>query len=266
MAMKIFKFLIVFLFINNHLLSREYIVLQSTTSTANTGLLEILSDNFYKETGIEVRSVAVGTGTAIQNAKRGDGDLLLVHSKPDEINFVKEGYGVERFELMYNDFVIVGPSNDPANIENANSLKEIMHILHSSESKFISRDDNSGTHKKELSLWKKAKLPMPSTNSYIKTGTGMANTLNIASEMQAYTLTDRGTWITFKNKKNQRILFDKDPFLHNPYGIIAINPIRFPHVEYEKSVKFINWLINGNGKFLIKNFEVNRKKIFFIDE
>ena len=264
--MKLLQFLIIFFFVFNPLLSREYIVLQSTTSTANTGLLEILSDNFFKETGIEVRAIAVGTGTAIQNAKRVDGDLILVHSKTDEIDFVKEGYGVERFDLMYNDFVIVGPSSDPAKIENASSLKEIMNILHSSDTKFISRDDNSGTHKKELSLWKNANLLLPSSNFYIKTGTGMANTLNIASEMQAYTLTDRGTWITFKNKKNLRILFDKDSSLYNPYGIIALNPIKFPHVEYEKSTRFIDWLINGNGKLLIENFEVNHQKIFFINE
>ena len=264
--MKLIKFLILFLIFSSSLLSREYIILQSTTSTANTGLLETLSDSFYKETGIEVRAISVGTGTAIQNAKRGDGDVLLVHSKSDEIEFVEEGYGVERFELMYNDFVIVGPSNDPAKIENARSLNEVMRILHSSESKFISRDDNSGTHKKELFLWKKANLVSPLSNSYIKTGTGMANTLNIAAEMQGYTLTDRGTWTTFTNKKNLKILFDKDDALYNPYGVIAINPLKFPHVEYKKSQIFIDWLISGKGKLLIKNFEVNKKKIFFINE
>lgn len=264
--MKLLNLLIFYLIISTPLISREYIVLQSTTSTANTGLLETLTDNFFQETGIEVRAIAVGTGTAIQNAKRGDGDVLLVHSKLDEMKFVEEGYGVERFELMYNDFVIVGPSNDPAKIENASSLNEVMHILHSSESKFISRDDNSGTHKKELFLWKNANLVSLSSNSYIKTGSGMANTLNIAAEMQAYTLTDRGTWTTFANKKNLKILFDKDDTLYNPYGIIPINPIKFPHVEYKKSRKFIDWLISGNGKLLIKNFEVNEKKIFFINE
>lgn len=264
--MKLIKFLILFIIFSNPLLSREYIVLQSTTSTANTGLLETLSDNFFKETGIEVRAISVGTGTAIQNAKRGDGDVLLVHSKSDEIEFVKEGYGVERFELMYNDFVIVGPSDDPEKIANANSLKEVMVILHSSNSKFISRDDNSGTHKKELSLWKNANLNLPSSNLYIKSGTGMANTLNIAAEMQGYTLTDRGTWTTFTKKKDLKILFDKDDALYNPYGVIAINPIKFPHVEYKKSQIFIDWLISGNGKLLIKNFEVNKKKIFFINE
>ena len=264
--MKLIKFLILFVIFFNPLLCREYIILQSTTSTANTGLLETLSDNFFKETGIEVRAISVGTGTAIQNAKRGDGDVLLVHSKSDEIEFVKEGYGVERFELMYNDFVIVGPSNDPEKIANASSLKEVMAILHSSNSKFISRDDNSGTHKKELSLWKNANLTLPSSKFYIKTGTGMANTLNIAAEMQGYTLTDRGTWTTFTNKKNLKILFDKDDALYNPYGVIAINPLKFPHVEYKKSQIFIDWLISGNGKLLIKNFEVNKKKIFFINE
>ena len=167
---------------------------------------------------------------------------------------------------MYNDFVIIGPSNDPEKIANASSLKEVMAILHSSNSKFISRDDNSGTHKKELSLWKNANLTLPSSNFYIKTGTGMANTLNIAAEMQGYTLTDRGTWTTFTNKKNLKILFDKDDALYNPYGVIAINPLKFPHVEYKKSQIFIDWLISGNGNLLIKNFEVNNKKIFFTNE
>ena len=263
--MLLLRFLVIFLvFFYGTLFSRDYIIIQSTTSTVNSGLLEILSDNFYKETGIEVRSVSVGTGTAISNAKRGDGDILLVHSKSDEILFVKEGYGVERIEFMYNDFVIVGPSDDPAKISDAKNIEEVMKIFHSNNFKFISRDDNSGTHKKELSLWKNNNLTLPNTNVYIKTGTGMANTLNIAAEMQAYTLTDRGTWISFLNKKNLIILFEKDITLNNPYGIIAVNPKKFPHVEYEKSKIFIDWLIEGNGKNLINNFTINGEKLFFV--
>tara|TARA_B100000965_G_scaffold197006_1_gene164528 strand:+ start:269 stop:1066 length:798 start_codon:yes stop_codon:yes gene_type:complete len=265
--MKITKLLcILFLLISSPLFPRDYIIVQSTTSTANTGLLEILSDEFYKETGIEVRTVSVGTGTAIYNAKRGDGDILLVHSKFDELLFVEDGYGVERFDLMYNDFVIVGPTNDPANISDTKNINEVMKIIHSSNVKFVSRDDNSGTHKKELLLWTNSGLSVPISDFYIKTGTGMANTLNIAAEMQAYTLTDRGTWIYFLNKKNLKILYEGDNALNNPYGIIAVNPKKFSHVEYEKSKKFINWLIEGNGRDIIKNFKINGRSLFFIND
>ena len=196
-----------------------------------------------------MRAVAVGTGTAIANAKKGDGDILIVHSKLDELNFIEEGFGVERFDLMYNDFIIVGPKNDPANISNKKDIADVMKQLASSKYKFISRDDNSGTHKKELLLWKIAGLQVPKDNSYLKTGSSMANAINVAAEMQAYLLTDRGTWISFKNKNNLKILFEKNESLFNPYGVIAINPKKFPHVEYQKSKKFIkNSFINKKVK------------------
>ncbi len=265
--MRFFRYLIIFiLFATNNILSKDYIVIQSTTSTVNTGLMDMLSDYFKKETGIDVRTIAVGTGTAISNAKNGDSDILLVHSEIDELLFVEEGYGVERHELMYNDFVLVGPNDDPAKISNAQNLKDVMGKLHLSEFKFVSRDDNSGTHKKELSLWKNYEISPREDKNYIKTGAGMANTLNIASEMKAYTLTDRGTWISFQNKKNLKILYEKDKSLYNPYGIIALSPKMFPHVEYEKSLKFINWLINGNGRDLIENFKIDGKKLFFVNK
>ena len=252
-----------FIFFSISLQARDYIIVQSTTSTANTGLLDILSERFFIQTGIEVRAVAVGTGTAIANAKKGDGDILIVHSKLDELNFIEEGFGVERFDLMYNDFIIVGPKNDPANISNKKDIADVMKQLASSKYKFISRDDNSGTHKKELLLWKIAGLQVPKDNSYLKTGSSMANAINVAAEMQAYLLTDRGTWISFKNKNNLKILFEKNESLFNPYGVIAINPKKFPHVEYQKSKKFINWLLNGEGKQLIRNYEVDNQQLFF---
>ncbi len=262
--MKIFKIFFIFLFFSSQpSISRDYLILQSTTSTANTGLLEKLSEVFFQESGIEIRAVAVGTGMAIENAKKGNADLLMVHSKLDEIKFIEDGFGSQRFDLMYNDFVIVGPSNDPAKIANKKSIKEVMKILHQDENKFISRDDNSGTHKKEISLWKSTGLSIPDDSSYVKTGSGMANTLNIAAEMYSYVLTDRGTWLSFKNKKDLKILFDKDPLLHNPYGLVLINNEKFPHVEYEKSIYFVNWLLYGHGKEIINNHKINGEQIFF---
>ena len=257
------KIFFVFVLFASALEARDYIIVQSTTSTANTGLLDLLSEKFLEETGIEVRAVAVGTGTAIANAKKGDGDVLMVHAKQDELKFVEEGYGVERFDLMYNDFVIVGPKNDPANIKDENQIADVMKKLSSPSFKFISRDDNSGTHKKELSLWKIIGIQSPDHSSYIKTGSGMANTINVAAEMQGYVLTDRGTWISFTNKNDLAILFEGDSALFNPYGIIAVNPKKFPHVEYEKSQEFIDWLLVGTGNDLIKNYKINGQQLFF---
>jgi tungstate transport system substrate-binding protein len=257
------KIFFVFVLFASALEARDYIIVQSTTSTANTGLLDLLSEKFLEETGIEIRAVAVGTGTAIANAKKGDGDVLMVHAKQDELKFVEEGYGVERFDLMYNDFVIVGPKNDPANIKDENEIAGVMKKLSSPSFKFISRDDNSGTNKKELSLWKIIGIQSPDHSSYIKTGSGMANTINVAAEMQGYILTDRGTWISFTNKNDLAILFEGDSALFNPYGIIAVNPKKFPHVEYEKSQEFIDWLLVGTGNDLIKNYKINGQQLFF---
>jgi tungstate transport system substrate-binding protein len=257
------KIFFVFVLFASALEARDYIIVQSTTSTANTGLLDLLSEKFLEETGIEIRAVAVGTGTAIANAKKGDGDVLMVHAKQDELKFVEEGYGVERFDLMYNDFVIVGPKNDPANIKDENEIAGVMKKLSSPSFKFISRDDNSGTNKKELSLWKIIGIQSPDHSSYIKTGSGMANTINVAAEMQGYVLTDRGTWISFTNKNDLAILFEGDSALFNPYGIIAVNPKKFPHVEFEKSQEFIDWLLVGTGNDLIKNYKIDGQQLFF---
>lgn len=257
------SFFIFFIFLVSTLEARDYIIVQSTTSTANTGLLDLLSEKFLEEKGIEVRAVAVGTGTAIANAKKGDGDVLMVHAKQDELKFVEEEFGVERFDLMYNDFVIVGPNNDPANIKNKTEISGVMKKLSSPSFKFISRDDNSGTHKKELSLWKIIGIQSPDHSSYIKTGSGMANTINVAAEMQGYVLTDRGTWISFTNKNDLTILFEGDSALFNPYGIIAVNPKKFPHVEHEKSQEFIDWLLTGTGNDLIKNYKIDGQQLFF---
>ena len=257
-----YLFIICFVLINC-LHARDYIIVQSTTSTASTGLLDHLSKIFYEETGIEVRAVAVGTGQAIKNAMRGDGDLLLVHSKKDEIEFVKNGFGVKRFDIMYNDFIIVGPKTDPAKVKNFKNLKEILKKLLDENHSFVSRDDNSGTHKKELSLWKTYNLDPTNFSKYIKTGVGMLSTLNISSEINGYTLTDRASWIAFQNKEFLEVLYEDDELLFNPYGIIALNPDKFPHVEFTKSNQFIDWLLSKKGKTLIEEFRVSGKQLFF---
>ena len=194
---KIF-FLIITLFVSNTF-AKDYIIVQSTTSTANTGLLDLLSKEFSLDTGIEVRAVAVGTGTAIANARKGDGDVLIVHSKVDELKFVQDGFGVERYDLMYNDFVILGPNNDPAKIKDKKNILEVMiaslkvQIINLYQEMIILERT-----KKELSLWEESGLGIPKDSSYVKSGSGMASTINIANEMQAYVLTDRGTWIAFQ--------------------------------------------------------------------
>ena len=263
----IFKYIALCLIVlSSPILARDYLIIQSTTSTVSTGLLEYLGETFFKETGIEIRTVGVGTGQAIKNATRGDADILLVHSKKDEMKFVEEGLGIKRHDLMYNEFIIVGPKNDPAKIKNLKDLKPILKILSSGNFKFISRNDNSGTHKKEVSLWSKFNFNFEEKGWYVKTGSGMISTLNIASEMNAYTITDRATWITFKNKNFLEILFEGDENLFNPYGIIVLNPENYPHVELEKSNQFINWLLSTQGKNLIKNFKVSNNQLFFIYE
>ena len=263
----IFKYIALCLIVlSSPILARDYLIIQSTTSTASTGLLEYLSDAFYIETGIEVRTVAVGTGQAIKNATRGDGDMLLVHSKKDEIKFVEEGLGIKRHDLMYNDFIIVGPKSDPANIKKLDNLKFTLENLSSGNYKFISREDDSGTHKKEKELWSKFNINFKEDSWYIKTGSGMSSTLNLASEMNAYTLTDRGSWITFKNKDFLQILFEGDENLFNPYGIIVLNPEKYPFVEFKKSNQFIDWLLSNKGKNLIENFKVANSQLFFVYE
>ena len=255
-------FLSLFLFFSISVYSKDFIIIQSTTSIANTGLLDLLASEFKNKTGISIRPIAVGTGNAIANAKRGDGDLLFVHSKKDELEFIEEGYGVQRYEVMYNKFILVGPKSDPLKISQEEDILSALKKIYNSEYKFISRDDNSGTHKKEQELWSLANIKKFDSDKYIKTGTSMANTLNIASEIDAYTISDKGTWLSFKNKNNLKILFEGGDELHNPYGIIAVNPEKFPHVEYNKSQKFIEWLIAGEGKDVINRFKYNGEKLF----
>ncbi len=243
----------------------KFIIVQSTTSTQNSGLFDQLLPKFQEKTGIEVRVVAVGTGQAIKNAANGDGDVLLVHSKPSEEKFVADGFGVARADVMYNDFVIVGPSDDPAGIAGSRDVVTALSKIAESKSLFASRGDDSGTHKAELRLWKAAGID-PSEDSgswYRETGSGMGATLNTGTGMNAYVLTDRATWIAFGNKGDHGIAVEGDARLFNQYGVILVNPKKHPHVKAELGQVFINWLLSREGQQSIADFEIDGQQLFF---
>ena len=220
---------------------------------------------FQNKTGIRVDVVAVGTGQAIKNAMNGDGDVLLVHAKPAEEKFVADGFGVERFDVMYNDFVIVGPSSDPAGIQGMQDAKAALKKIAESKTLFASRSDNSGTHKKEMALWKAAGVDPTGASGtwYRETGSGMGATLNTASGMSAYTLTDRGTWISFKNRGDLHILAEGDADLFNQYGVILVNPAKHPHVKAELGQAFIDWILGDAGQNAIANYKLDGQQLFF---
>lgn len=241
------------------------IILQSTTSTANSGLYEHILPAFEKKFGFKVHVVAVGTGQAIKNAVRGDGDVLLVHAKQAEEKFVADGYGVSRADVMYNDFIIVGPKSDPAKISGLRSAGKSLTRIAASRSLFVSRGDQSGTHKKELSLWK-ASGRNPAAHSgrwYRETGSGMGATLNVAVGMDAYTLTDRATWISFKNKRHHRIHVEGDAAFFNQYGVILVNPTKHKRVKAVEGKIFIDWILSDEGQSAIARFRLEGQQPFF---
>ncbi|HYQ90910.1 MAG TPA: substrate-binding domain-containing protein [Candidatus Competibacteraceae bacterium] len=243
----------------------RFITVASTTSTQNSGLFDYLLPIFQKQTGIEVRVVAVGTGQAIQLAERGDADILLVHHQPSEEKFVKDGQGVKRFDVMYNDFIIVGPKADPAGIRGQHDPVAAMQKIAAAKAPFASRGDDSGTHKLELELWKAANVDPKAASGqwYRETGSGMGATLNTASGLDAYTLTDRGTWISFKNKGNLEVLVQDNPRLFNQYGVILVNPETHPNVKVKDGQAFIDWLLSPAGQKAIASFKVNNQQLFF---
>jgi tungstate transport system substrate-binding protein len=240
-------------------------IMQSTTSTANSGLYDYLLPIFKKKTGITVNVVAVGTGQAIKNAKNGDGDVLFVHAKPAEEKFVAEGYGVKRFDVMYNDFIFVGPPSDPAGVKSAKTATEALKKIAAAGALFASRGDNSGTHKKEKALWKATGIdPKASSGKwYRETGSGMGATLNAAVGMGAYSMTDRGTWISFKNKRDYEIVLQGDPGLFNQYGIMLVNPAKYPHVKAKIGQTFIDWILSSEGQSAIAAYKLGGKQLFF---
>ena len=243
----------------------QSIIVQSTTSTANSGLYDHLLPIFEEETGIEVNVVAVGTGQAITNAETCDGDLLLVHAKPAEEAFVEAGYGTSRTDLMYNDFVIVGPDGDPAGVGGMSDVEAALSQIAESGSLFASRGDDSGTHKKELSLWEASGVD-PSSGSgewYRETGSGMGATLNAGIGMGAYVMTDRATWISFENKQDYEIAVEGDADLFNQYGVIPVSPDHCPSVNAEAAQSFADWLLSEEGQTAIGDYAVNGQQLFF---
>ena len=245
--------------------SNSFITLASTTSTQNSGLFGYILPMFKAYSGIDVRVVAVGTGQAIQLAKKGDADVLLVHHKPSELKFVRAGFGVSHNDVMYNDFVIIGPSSDPAGINGITDAVLALDKIQKTKSLFVSRGDDSGTNKKELGLWQLASVDVKTASGswYRETGSGMGATLNVAMEMQAYTLTDRGTWTSFKNKKGLILLTQGDKRLFNPYGVILINKALHPHVKSVPGKAFINWLTSAVGQKAIGSYMLDGKQLFF---
>jgi tungstate transport system substrate-binding protein len=233
------------------------ILCASTTSTENSGLFGYILPMFEKNTGIKVKVVARGTGAAIEMGKRGDADVVFVHAKEQELKAVEEGLFVNRHDVMYNDFVIIGPPNDPAKIKGTKSAAEAFLKIDKSGELFVSRGDNSGTHTKELAIWKKAGIDPKGQKWYLEVGQGMEKTQRIANEKRAYTLTDRGTWLATKDndKLEMAIVLEGDPVLFNQYGVMAVNPGKHSHVKYKEAMEFINWLISKEGQQAIASFK-----------
>jgi tungstate transport system substrate-binding protein len=243
----------------------NFIIVQSTTSTQNSGLFEVILPKFKEQTGIEARVVAVGTGQALKNAQNCDGDVVFVHAKPAEEKFVKAGYGVERFDVMYNDFVIVGPKADPAKVGGMTDAAAALAKIAAAKAPFASRGDESGTHQKEKSLWQAAGIDPTAASGkwYRETGSGMGATLNTAAGMGAYTLTDRGTWISFENKGDLKVLVEGDEALFNQYGVIRVNPEQCPNVKVEAGQKFVDWILGPDGQKAIADYQLSGQQLFF---
>ena len=238
--------------------------LATTTSTENSGLLAAILPDFEQKTGIGVHVIAVGTGKALRMGRDGDVDVVLVHARPAEETFVAEGYGVERHPVMHNDFVIVGPADDPAGIAGSGDAASALKRIAASQARFVSRGDDSGTHKKELSLWRAAGIA-PQGRWYLQAGQGMGKVLQMASEMQAYTMTDRGTWLAMRDKLDLKLLVEGDERLFNPYGIIAVNPARHPGVKYREANELIKWFTSEETKRKIAAFRIGGEQLFVPD-
>jgi len=243
----------------------KFITVASTTSTENSGLLTHLLPAFAKATGIEARVVAVGTGQALALGQRGDADVVFVHDRPAELKFVAAGDGVGRRDVMYNDFVIVGPASDPAGIGGLTDAVAAYKKIAGAKATFLSRGDKSGTNEEELRLWAEAGVDVkdPGNGWYRDTGSGMGATLNTAVAIGAYTLADRGTWLSFKNRADLKILVEGDKRLFNQYGVMLVNPERHPTVKREWGQAFIDWLTSTAGQQTIAGYKINGEPLFF---
>lgn len=239
----------------------ETITMASTTSTQASGLLNYMLPEFKKDSGIEVKVVAVGTGQAIDMAKRGDADVLFVHNKKQEEQFVADGFGLPRQDVMYNDFVLIGPKADPAKAK-GNNINQGLSAVAKSNAAFISRGDKSGTHAAELRYWAAANIANKG-KGYAECGCGMGTALNTASAKNAYVLSDRATWVNFKNKADLAILVEGDKTLFNQYGVIVVNPAKHPHVKKAQAQTFADWVVSKRGQSVIASYKVNGEQLFF---
>ncbi len=243
----------------------QFIVMSSTTSTEQSGLFGHLLPLFTRETGIEVRVVAQGTGQALATARRGDADIVFVHDRVAEEKFVAEGHGLERREVMYNDFVVVGPKSDPAKVAGLRDVAHALSGIAKARAVFVSRGDRSGTHAAELRFWAQSPAGVPAADAvwYRQTGSGMGPTLNVASGVDGYALTDRGTWIGFRNRGALSILVEGDPKLFNQYGVIVVNPKRHPGVKAEAAQRFADWVVSPSGQSAIAAYRLGGEQLFF---
>ena len=242
-----------------------FITVASTTSTEQSGLFRHLLPIFEKQTGIQVRVVAVGTGQALDIGRRGDADVVLVHAKPLEEKFMAEGQGVRRYDVMYNDFVLIGPKSDPARVRGSKDVVAAFQRIHAARAPFVSRGDRSGTHFAELEIWKLAGIDIAKEKAawYRDTGQGMGPALNTAAGMNAYLLADRGTWLSFKNRGELAIDVEGDKRLYNQYGVMLVNPAKHPKVKKEMGQAFVDWLLSAEGQKAIADYKINGEQLFF---
>ena len=243
----------------------RFITVSSTTSTEQSGLFKHLLPIFEKKTGIKVHIVAVGTGQALDIGRRGDADVVFVHAKPLEEKFLAEGHGVKRFDVMYNDFVLIGPKSDPAKLAGMKDVAQAFRTIKAAQAPFVSRGDKSGTYFAELELWKAAGIDIAKHKGswYRETGQGMGPALNTAAAMNAYILADRGTWLSFKNRAELEIVVQGDTRLFNQYGVMLVNPAKHPNVKAELGQAFVDWLISADGQHAIASYQINGQQLFF---
>jgi tungstate transport system substrate-binding protein len=241
----------------------RFITLASTTSTEQSGLFGHIIPLFRQQTGIEVRVVAVGTGQALQIGMRGDADALLVHDRAGEDKFIAEGHGLDRRDVMFNDFVVVGPKSDPAGIRSLRQASEALKRIAQAKAAFASRGDDSGTHRMELRLWRFAGVEKPAGEWYREVGQGMGPTLNLAAGLNGYTLTDRATWANFKNRQDLEVLAESDPALFNPYGSILVNPAKGTHIKAADAKTWHEWLTSERGRAAIASYRIGGEQLFF---
>jgi len=243
----------------------KVITIASTTSTQDSGLFNHILPLFKAKTGIDVKVIAQGTGQALDTARRGDADVVFVHARPQEEKFVADGFGLKRFDVMYNDFVLIGSSSDPAGIKGGKDIVAALKTIDAKKAPFVSRGDKSGTHAAELALWKLAALDPASSKPswYREIGQGMGAVLNTANGMGAYVLSDRGTWLSYQNKAGLAVVVEGDQRLFNQYGVILVNPAKHPHVKKELGQAFIDWILSKEGQSAIAAYKINGEQLFF---